>query len=56
MCGIELPAGLTEASKFAEPLFTPATKAELGEHDENVSFEAVVDARWAPSGPPSCAT
>ena len=43
VCGIELPAGLTEASKFAEPLFTPATKAELGEHDENVSFEAVVD-------------
>jgi phosphoribosylaminoimidazole-succinocarboxamide synthase len=43
VCGIELPDGLTEASKFAEPLFTPATKAELGEHDENVSFEAVVD-------------
>jgi phosphoribosylaminoimidazole-succinocarboxamide synthase len=43
VCGIELPDGLTEASKFAEPLFTPATKAELGEHDENVSFDAVVD-------------
>jgi phosphoribosylaminoimidazole-succinocarboxamide synthase len=41
--GIELPAGLTEASKFAEPLFTPATKAELGSHDENVSFEAFVE-------------
>ena len=36
VCGIELPAGLTEASKFDEPLFTPATKAELGEHDENI--------------------
>ncbi|MEU0494945.1 phosphoribosylaminoimidazolesuccinocarboxamide synthase [Mycobacterium sp. NPDC006124] len=43
VCGIDLPAGLTEASKFAEPLFTPATKAELGSHDENVSFEAIVE-------------
>ncbi|MEH3130424.1 MAG: phosphoribosylaminoimidazolesuccinocarboxamide synthase [Mycolicibacterium neoaurum] len=43
VCGIELPAGLVEASKFAEPLFTPATKAEIGAHDENVSFDAVVD-------------
>ena len=43
VCGIELPDGLTEASKFAEPLFTPATKAELGEHDENISFDDVVD-------------
>ncbi|OPE44695.1 phosphoribosylaminoimidazolesuccinocarboxamide synthase, partial [Mycolicibacterium diernhoferi] len=42
VCGIELPAGLGEASKFDEPLFTPATKAELGEHDENVSYDAVV--------------
>ena len=39
VCGIELPPGLVEASKFAEPLFTPATKAELGAHDENISFE-----------------
>ena len=44
VCGIDLPAGLTEASKFAEPIFTPATKADLGSHDENVSFEAVVEA------------
>ena len=43
VCGIDLPAGLTEASKFAEPLFTPASKAELGQHDENISFDAVVD-------------
>jgi phosphoribosylaminoimidazole-succinocarboxamide synthase len=42
LCGIELPPGLTEASKFAEPLFTPATKAELGQHDENISFDEVV--------------
>ena len=40
VCGIELSTGLTEASKFAEPLFTPATKAEIGEHDENISFAA----------------
>jgi phosphoribosylaminoimidazole-succinocarboxamide synthase len=38
VCGVELPAGLVEASKFAEPLFTPATKAEFGAHDENISF------------------
>lgn len=44
VCGIELPEGLVEGSKLPEPIFTPATKAELGEHDENVSFDAVVDA------------
>ena len=43
VCGIELPAGLTEASKFDTPLFTPATKAEIGLHDENISYEQVVD-------------
>jgi phosphoribosylaminoimidazole-succinocarboxamide synthase len=43
LCGIDLPAGLVEASKFSEPLFTPATKAELGLHDENIPFGAVVD-------------
>ena len=37
------PDGLTEASKFAEPLFTPASKAELGQHDENITFDQVVD-------------
>jgi phosphoribosylaminoimidazole-succinocarboxamide synthase len=42
VCGIELPAGLGEASKFAEPIFTPASKAELGDHDENIAFDAVV--------------
>ncbi len=42
LCGIALPAGLVEASKFAEPLFTPASKAELGEHDENITFDDVV--------------
>jgi phosphoribosylaminoimidazole-succinocarboxamide synthase len=43
VCGIPLPPGLGEASKFEEPIFTPATKAELGEHDENVDFAAVID-------------
>jgi len=43
VCGIPLPEGLTEASKFAEPLFTPAMKADLGQHDENVSFDHIVD-------------
>ena len=39
VCGIALPAGLTEASKLPEPIFTPSTKADLGDHDENISFE-----------------
>ena len=39
VCGIRLPEGLTEASKIPEAIFTPSTKAELGEHDENISFE-----------------
>lgn len=43
VCGITLPPGLVEASKFAQPLFTPATKAELGLHDENISFARVID-------------
>ncbi len=40
--GIRLPAGLTEASRLPEPVFTPSTKAEAGEHDENIDFETVV--------------
>lgn len=43
VCGVELPAGLVEASRLPAPIFTPATKAEQGEHDENVTFEAVVE-------------
>ena len=43
VCGISLPTGLVEASKFDQPLFTPATKAELGAHDENISFARVVE-------------
>ena len=42
VCGIALPAGLEDGSRLPEPIFTPATKAELGEHDENVSYDAVV--------------
>ncbi|BBX05885.1 phosphoribosylaminoimidazolesuccinocarboxamide synthase [Mycolicibacterium aichiense] len=43
VCGIALPPGLVEASRFDEPLFTPATKAELGEHDENISFDRAIE-------------
>lgn len=41
VCGVPLPPGLTEASRLPEAVFTPAAKAELGEHDENVAFERV---------------
>jgi phosphoribosylaminoimidazole-succinocarboxamide synthase len=43
VCGIELPEGLEDGSRLPAPIFTPATKAALGDHDENVSFDAVVD-------------
>lgn len=39
VCGFKLPEGMLESEKFAEPLFTPSTKAEIGDHDENISFE-----------------
>jgi len=39
VCGIQLPKGLQQAAKLAEPIFTPATKAEIGEHDENISYD-----------------
>jgi phosphoribosylaminoimidazole-succinocarboxamide synthase len=42
VCGIALPAGLVDGSRLPEPIFTPATKADLGDHDENVSYDAVV--------------
>ena len=42
VCGIALPAGLEDGSRLPEPIFTPATKAALGDHDENVSYDAVV--------------
>ncbi|HET7357128.1 MAG TPA: phosphoribosylaminoimidazolesuccinocarboxamide synthase [Nocardioidaceae bacterium] len=42
VCGIPLPAGLEDGSRLPAPVFTPATKAALGEHDENVSYDAVV--------------
>ncbi|MEG0374344.1 MAG: phosphoribosylaminoimidazolesuccinocarboxamide synthase [Raoultibacter sp.] len=43
VCGIELPAGLVNSSKLPEPIFTPSTKADIGDHDENISFERTVD-------------
>ncbi|MBC3178387.1 phosphoribosylaminoimidazolesuccinocarboxamide synthase [Corynebacterium lujinxingii] len=43
VCGVKLPDGLEEASKLPEPIFTPATKAEQGDHDENVTFDFVAN-------------
>lgn len=43
ICGIKLPKGLEQCQQLPEPLFTPSTKAELGEHDENISFEKTVE-------------
>ncbi len=43
VCGVKLPAGLKNASKLPEPIFTPATKAEMGDHDENISYEKMVE-------------
>ncbi len=48
VCGIDLPPGLVEASRFDHPLFTPATKAEFGAHDENIAFGTVVELVGAP--------
>jgi phosphoribosylaminoimidazole-succinocarboxamide synthase len=42
VCGVPLPPGLVDGSRLPEPIFTPATKADIGEHDENVDFDAVV--------------
>jgi phosphoribosylaminoimidazole-succinocarboxamide synthase len=44
LCGIALPAGLSQAQQLPEPIFTPSTKAAVGDHDENVPFQAVIDA------------
>jgi len=43
ICGIKLPQGILESGKLDEPIFTPATKAEMGDHDENITFEQTVD-------------
>ena len=43
ICGIDLPTGLKESDKLPEPIFTPSTKAELGAHDENISFDQAVE-------------
>ena len=50
VCGIPLPAGLRESDQLPEPIFTPATKAEQGEHDENVSYDGMIEhiATWMP--------
>ncbi len=43
VCGIELPGGLRQADRLPEPIFTPSTKAAVGDHDENVSFDSIVE-------------
>ncbi|MGN6089398.1 MAG: phosphoribosylaminoimidazolesuccinocarboxamide synthase [Actinomycetales bacterium] len=43
VCGVRLPAGLVDGSRLPQPIFTPATKAAIGEHDENVSFDQVAE-------------
>ena len=43
VCGIPLPAGMVESDRLPEPIFTPSTKAEIGAHDENISFERMVE-------------
>jgi len=43
VCGVKLPAGLKNASRLPEPIYTPAAKAEVGEHDENITFEKTVE-------------
>ena len=48
VCGVPLPAGLQNASRLPAPIFTPATKAEMGEHDENISFERMAQIIGAP--------
>ena len=48
VCGVQLPPGLKNASKLPSPIFTPATKAEMGEHDENIPFERMVENIGAP--------
>src|SRR5699024_8792365 len=42
VCGVDLPAGLQQAEQLEQPIFTPATKAEFGDHDENISFDTMV--------------
>jgi phosphoribosylaminoimidazole-succinocarboxamide synthase len=48
VCGVALPAGLKNAGRLAEPIFTPATKAEMGDHDENISYAQMSDIIGAP--------
>ncbi|MCB9838739.1 MAG: phosphoribosylaminoimidazolesuccinocarboxamide synthase [Phycisphaeraceae bacterium] len=48
ICGVKLPAGLTRGAKLPEPIFTPATKAEIGEHDENIDFDRACEIAGRP--------
>ena len=48
VCGVALPEGLVNAAKLPQPIFTPATKAEMGDHDENISYERMAEIIGAP--------
>jgi phosphoribosylaminoimidazole-succinocarboxamide synthase len=48
VCGVSLPKGLRMAERLSEPIFTPAAKAEIGEHDENITFERMIEMIGAP--------
>ena len=52
VCGVRLPKGLRESDRLPEPIFTPATKAEAGAHDENITFDRMIEhiAPWLPGG------
>ena len=56
LCGIALPTGLQQAQKLPQPIFTPATKAEAGAHDENISFDEVAELIGGRAGRARCAT
>jgi phosphoribosylaminoimidazole-succinocarboxamide synthase len=51
VCGVALPPGLREGDRLPEPIFTPATKAEAGAHDENITFDQMNRRLWGPRGP-----
>jgi phosphoribosylaminoimidazole-succinocarboxamide synthase len=55
VCGIRLPAGLRESDRLPEPIFTPATKAEDGEHDQNITFDQMIDHISMAPGDPGAA-
>ena len=56
VCGVALPAGLNDGDRLPEPIYTPAWKAPMGEHDENISFERTVELVGAEAAAELCVT